>query len=103
MQVVSSAKTLQYLISNTTANIISNNTKDELPHNHCGSYKLDDIVAIFDGVVIGTDNSCSPTAVTKLTIGNRGAADAPLNGHIARIQYFRKRLSNAKLPTLTAP
>jgi hypothetical protein len=30
-------------------------------------------------------------------------ANLPHNGHIARIQYFRKRLSNAKLQALTYP
>ena len=95
------ARTLQYIISNTTANIISDNVKDTLQHKHSGAYKLDDIVAVFDGAVIGEDSSCVPTVVEKLTIGNQGAGDAALNGHIAAIRYFRKRLSNEKLQTLT--
>ena len=39
---------------------------------------------------------------TSLSIGSRGnGASLFFNGHIARIKYFRKRLANAKLQTLT--
>jgi hypothetical protein len=39
---------------------------------------------------------------TSLSIGSRGnGASLFLNGHIARIQYFKKRLPNAKLQSLT--
>jgi hypothetical protein len=39
---------------------------------------------------------------TSLSIGSRGnGASNFFNGHIARIKYFRKRLANAKLQTLT--
>ena len=39
---------------------------------------------------------------TSLSIGSRGNGSSVfLNGHIARIKYFRKRLPNAKLQTIT--
>ena len=39
---------------------------------------------------------------TSLSIGSRGnGASVFLNGHIARIKYFRKRLPNAKLQAIT--
>jgi hypothetical protein len=102
LQVGPGPRTLQYIISNTTANIISNNVKDTLQHKHSGAYKLDDIVAVFDGAVIGGDSSCVPTAVTKLTIGNQGAGAAALNGHIGSLRYYKKRLTNFKLQSLTS-
>jgi len=42
---------------------------------------------------------------TILSIGRRSdfLGQAYINGHIARIQYFRKRLPNAKLQSLTTP
>ena len=44
-----------------------------------------------------------PANLTIAAIGSWPANSRHANGHIARIQYFRKRLSNAKLQKLTAP
>jgi hypothetical protein len=55
-----------------------------------------------NGALIGTDNTGTMPTSTAFRIGARDDG-AYLNGHIARIQYFRKRLPNAKLQTLTAP
>lgn len=48
-----------------------------------------------------TDNL--PTDVSSLWIGNRSSLNSPLNGHIRRIAYYNKRLSNAELQALTTP
>lgn len=43
-----------------------------------------------------------PSILIRLGIGTlEGANGFSLNGHIARIQYYRKRLTNAKLQSLT--
>jgi hypothetical protein len=44
----------------------------------------------------------SPT-VTSMELGRAGSGINHINGHIASIRYYRKRLTNAKLVTLTAP
>jgi len=66
------------------------------------AYKLNDMTFAANGALIGTDNTGTMPTSTTFRIGARDDG-AYLNGHIARIQYFRKRLSNAKLQTLTAP
>jgi len=56
------------------------------------------------GQVVTGDPSQSDIS-TILSIGRRSdfLGQAYINGHIARIQYFRKRLPNAKLQSLTTP
>jgi len=66
------------------------------------AYKLNDFAFAYNGTIVGTDNSGTMPTPTAMRIGARDDG-LQLNGHIARIQYFRKRLSNAKLQTLTAP
>lgn len=68
-----------------------------------GAYKVNDFAASTNGSAVVTDTGGLVAAsVDRLEIGNQLSVDL-LCGHIARIQYFRKRLSNAKLQTLTAP
>jgi hypothetical protein len=66
------------------------------------AYKLNDMAFAANGALIGTDNTGTMPTSTAFRIGARDDG-AYLNGHIARIQYFRKRLPNAKLQTLTTP
>jgi len=66
------------------------------------AYKLNDMAFAANGTLIGTDNAGTMPFPTAMRIGGRDDG-LQLNGHIARIQYFRKRLPNAKLQTLTAP
>jgi len=42
-----------------------------------------------------------PVGVNQLVIGNRPDGARNINGHISVVRYFRKRLPNAKLQTLT--
>ena len=68
-----------------------------------GAYKVNDFAASTNGSAAVTDTDGLVVAsVNRLEIGNQLTVDF-LCGHIARIQYFRKRLSNAKLQTITAP
>ena len=66
------------------------------------AYKLNDMAFAANGTLIGTDNTGTMPFPAAMRIGGRDDG-LQINGHIARIQYFRKRLSNAKLQTLTAP
>ena len=63
-------------------------------------YKINDMAFAVNGLLVGTDNTGTIPTPTAMRIGSRDDG-LQLNGHIARIQYFRKRLSNAKLQTLT--
>jgi hypothetical protein len=65
-------------------------------------YKLNDMAFAANGTLIGTDNTGTMPTSNAMRIGARDDG-LQINGHIARIQYFRKRLSNDKLQTLTAP
>lgn len=56
---------------------------------------------VTDGVVRGTDTSCLMVPVSKLEIGSLVGLQN-LGGHIRKIRYFPKRLTNAELQALTA-
>jgi hypothetical protein len=64
--------------------------------------KLNNFAGSLNGNLI-TDTTVSLPTVDRMFIGSRVDGTRYWGGHIARIQYFRKRLSNAKLQTLTAP
>ena len=68
------------------------------------AYKTNDLAfsAIGGSPILDTSASL-PTTLNAASIGTWPTSSRHINGHIARIQYFRKRLSNAKLQTLTAP
>lgn len=65
-------------------------------------YKLNDMVFAVNGEIIGTDAIGTMPTSTALRIGARDDG-AYLNGHIASVRYYKKRLSNAKLQSLTTP
>lgn len=68
-----------------------------------GSYFTNDAQAAFNGALGSADTSVTvPTNLNRLNIGSAGAASTEFaNGCISSIRYYRKRLSNAKLQTLT--
>jgi hypothetical protein len=52
------------------------------------------------GSVITSANSTAPANVATFAFGSRGST--AINGHIAAIRYYKKRLANAKLQSLTS-
>ena len=68
------------------------------------AYKLNDCAYVANGASPILDTSALIPTLDRLTIGNVAVAgnNFYLNGHITSFRYFRKRLSNAKLQTLTA-
>lgn len=60
------------------------------------AYQNDDAISAFNGTL-----GLQDTTVTVPTVTNIATIGLTYNGHIARIQYFRKRLPNAKLQSLT--
>lgn len=65
-------------------------------------YKLNDFAASLNGATASTGITGTIPTGDRLRIG-QGQAGNIMTGHIARIQYFKKRLPNAKLQSLTAP
>jgi hypothetical protein len=69
-----------------------------------GSYFTNDARAAFNGVLGTADTSVNvPTNLTRLNLGSGGTGSTEIvNGCISSIRYFKKRLANAKLQSITA-
>lgn len=73
-------------------------------------YKSGDFASARNGVATGTGAGAIPTASSfdriEFGFSNNGVFGAPnsqyLDGHIASVRYYRKKLSNSKLVSLTA-
>jgi hypothetical protein len=67
--------------------------------------KANDFAVYMNNVSQGVDTvalmQSSPTTLTIGEVSSGTAAKAPLNGTIASIRYYKKRLSNQKLQALT--
>ena len=94
--------------SNSTANVSIAGSVALQPlttQKYSSGFKLDDYAFYVNNAQIGTDNlGAMPISVTTFTIGDASAAFSPrihLNGTIASLRYYRKRLPNAKLQALT--
>jgi len=64
------------------------------------AYKLNDFAFSRNGTAAQTDTSGIVPTVNRLDIGCRINIGF-INGHISRIQYFKKRLSNSRLQQLS--
>ena len=68
-----------------------------------GAYRANDFALSANGGVAKTDTSgVLPTSVSNLRLGAWSSGAGFLNGHIRRITYYPRRLSNAELQALTA-
>jgi hypothetical protein len=65
--------------------------------------KLNDFQGVRNGTLGGADTNATMPSPTTFHIGNLLGASSWLNGCIVSIRYYRKRLTNAKLQSLTAP
>ena len=67
------------------------------------AYRLNDYAFTVNGGAVLGDSLADVPVVTTLRIGamSNGTA-APLNGHIRRISYYPRRLSNTVLQALTS-
>lgn len=89
-------------LGGTQASLNHGNFVANIESAQASAYKLNDFASSKNGATSLIDTTGTVPTVSQLGIGSR-LSSVQLNGHIARIQYFRKRLSNAKLQTLTAP
>ncbi|AIX24083.1 tail protein [Synechococcus phage ACG-2014j] len=79
--------------------LFSRPAENQLFSNALG-YKINDCASSLDGSNPVNDNSVQIPTVDRMFIGSRLGTDF-LNGHIARLTYYPKRLTNAQLQTLT--
>jgi hypothetical protein len=85
-----------------TAQIISATIADGSFNKTAGSYAANDARAAFNGTLGTADITVTvPSNLTTLNIGSQSLGGSPHNGHIAAIRYFKKRLANQKLQTIT--
>ena len=82
---------------------IAGPTISEASYNKvAGSYASNEARAAFNGSLGTPDSTVTvPSNLITLSIGSQAAGGSPHNGTIDSIRYFRKRLPNAKLQTLT--
>jgi hypothetical protein len=68
-----------------------------------GSYFTNDARSAFNGILASADTSVTvPTNLNRLNIGSSSLGNTQFaNGCLSSIRYFKKRLPNAKLVTLT--
>jgi hypothetical protein len=64
------------------------------------AYKLNDMAFAANGSLVGTDTSGTMPSPTAMHIGMRDGA-IQINGHLAAVRCYKKRLPNAKLQALT--
>lgn len=65
------------------------------------AYKVNDMAFAANGSIVGTDNTGVMPTSTAMRIGARDDG-LQINGHLARVKYFSKRLPNSRLITITA-
>lgn len=67
------------------------------------AYKLNDYAQSSNGGAVETDASATlPVGIDTLNIGATTSGSNVLNGHISRLAYYPKRLTNTELQALTA-
>ena len=64
------------------------------------AYAVNDFAVSLGGATVGTDTSGTLPTVTQMQIGNSAAGNR-LNGHVRSIAYYKTRLYNSQLQTLT--
>lgn len=66
-----------------------------------GAYKVNDFASVINGGTVGTDVAGTIPTADRMRIG-AGQAGNTMCGCISSLRYYKKRLSDAKLQTLTA-
>lgn len=103
--VISSANRLEYAVVDDTESVIvpglGNTVAGSGPHKLAAAYKAADFAASVNGGTILTGASGTPpTGLDILYIGADETGTNVLDGHIRRIQYYRRRLPNARTQEL---
>jgi len=72
-----------------------------VPYKNAGAYKTDDYAFALGGSLIGADTSGAVPVANAARLG-QGSTGEHLNGHIRRISYFPRRLSDSELISVTS-
>jgi hypothetical protein len=88
--------------NDTTTQLGNNAGSSNVSQKLIISYQGTSYAGTVNGATVTTATRTQPTGLSTLRIGSL-AGPFYVGGHIAAIRYFRKRLSNAKLQSLTAP
>ena len=67
---------------------------------YAAAYKVNDFAFSTNGLAVTSDTSQGVPSFTQMTIGDY-ASSQNINGHIARLRYFRSRLDNTQLVNLS--
>jgi hypothetical protein len=67
------------------------------------AYVGTNFASVTNGGSVTTSTRTFPVGLNTFRIGSLSAGTLVLNGHVSAIRYYRKRLPDAKLQTLTAP
>ncbi len=93
--------------SNTTTMSISRaagSTQAGVAFKVATGFKANDCADSLNGGAVITDSSVTIPTVNRITIGDfHTGANTILNGHIARLRYFNKRLTDKQLEDLCKP
>jgi hypothetical protein len=63
---------------------------------------LNSATCLGGGTVNSNATFAFPTGINKLALGNLGTGSFELSGHLRRIVYYPRRLSNAELQSITS-
>jgi hypothetical protein len=77
------------------------NTVSSQPTKTALAFKTDDFALTTNGGTIATDSLGTLPAATSIRVGARADGGQAANGHIRKIAYWPKRLSDALLQQLT--
>jgi hypothetical protein len=94
--------------SNSSLNVLltsASSVQPQTTNKYSAGFKLNDYAFYLNNAQVGTDNLGDMiVSPTTMTIGDASAGQTRsyINGTIAAIRYYRKRLPNAKLQALTA-
>lgn len=86
----------------TAAGIAAISATTSLEYKVAAALKNADFAASFNGATVLTSNTVFVLTLNKLQIGTNYPSNGQLNGWIHSIKFYKKRLANAKLVTLTA-
>jgi hypothetical protein len=67
-----------------------------------GAYALNDFSFTANAGTVQTDTSGTLPFVTQMQIGGLTSSENPLNGHLARLAFYNRRLANTELQGITA-
>ena len=84
-------------------NQATNGTPRNTSRKVAAAYKTNDVIAAYGGTISANDTSATLPVVDRFFIGASGAGNNRyMNGPIAKIAYYPKRLSNTEIQSLTS-